>query len=176
MKRWLTLVCVVLATGCGNDKPANPLQGAEQNAPQPVAVQEREIAGRLEQQKRELDEKQRKVTALAERMKTVAPLQDIIDRWLTVRVELSRPDMQLTTQELITRMQALKKEAESAAVDDCSIKARNSMVESMTQTLAITAKVLANKGKTDPSIQQEVNQAYQLQQRAEGELSECTVL
>ena len=173
MKRMLTLMCVLLVAACSDDKAANPLQGAEQNAPKPVAAQERELAARLAEQKNELDAQTRKMAERADRLKTVEPLLEILSRWTAVRVELSRPNMQLSTQELITRMEALKKETEAAPVDSCSGKGRASLVDSMAQTIAIANQALAKKGQPDPTIQEAVDKAFAAQQQAEAQLSEC---
>lgn len=171
MKRMLTLMCVLLVAACSDDKAANPLQGAEQNAPQPVAAQERQLAAQLAEQKNALDEESRKAAEREAKQKIAGPLLDILNRWATLRMELSRPTA--PAQDMIARMETLKAEAEGAPVDSCSAPGKSQLLESMAMIIAMARPVPAGKAPAEQISQENVDKAYALQRQAESVFQQC---
>jgi hypothetical protein len=173
MKNVLCLLCLLFVAACGDKKPGNPLQGAEQNAPPPVAVQEREIQQRLEAQKKELDEQQRQSASRADRLKYAEPLLDMTARWGGLRASIAYPNPNMNTRELLERMEAAKKEAEAAEADSCASPGKASLIETMGLVISIVSRLGENNNKVDAAIQKDIDRANELQNQAESQLRSC---
>jgi predicted small lipoprotein YifL len=170
----LCLMCLIVLTGCGDKKPANSLEGADQNAPQPVAAQEREIQQRLEAQKKELEDQQREAASRAGRMQYVEPLLDMSGRWNSLRQAIAYPNPNSNTRELLERMEAVKKEVEAASTDSCTSPVKAALLEHMGLIIAIVGKLgETSNSKIDAAMQKDVDRANELQGQVDTQLRAC---
>lgn len=142
----VSLVLISLLTACGKKAPESTTT-AEANAPRPVAEQEKEIAARLAEQKKALDEQTSKDRDSADRIRRVKLVADMGRNWSSAVNEVrAAPRSKLA--EPIAKMEALRNEAQAMDTDSCTAPARDTLVRAM-NTMIDAVKAFQSQGTGD---------------------------
>ena len=160
MKRIVTLVGILLAAtafGCKDSVPPKTDVRVE-SASEAARNDDRAIAVRLETQKAAVDLAYARQRENEERQRRVDVIRAIIVRWDAGLDEVGRtPRGEIAVS--IKKLQAVKAEIEVAEVDDCTTKARGTLLVAMTTALEALGMFQKETGTT---ISDAINQKRQL--------------
>jgi hypothetical protein len=132
----------------------------------------RASAARLAEQKAATDEAFEKGRAREERQRNVDALRAIGTRWGEGVIETSRTGRSDLAAP-IRKLQQIKSDAEAVAVDDCTGKARTSLVASMSAAIAAYGMFQKETGDASDASKQQLETAGKLLTTAEQELTTC---
>lgn len=141
-----SLIFVSALAACSKQAPQSTTT-AEANAPRSVAEQEKELAAKLAEQKKELDEQTSKDRDAAERIRRVKLVADMGRNWSNAVNEVrAAPRSKLA--EPISKMEALRNEAQGMDTDSCTAPARDTLVRAM-NTMIDAVKAFQSQGTGD---------------------------
>ena len=167
----LSMLFAVTMFACKDPPPptsATPVESASQTAQR----DDREIAKRLAEQKATVDEAFQRQRAREERQRNVDALQAVAKRWAdTVSVARSTPRFDIAAQ--ITKLQAIRAEANAVEVDDCTGGARNSLQAAMGTWIEAFSLFQKEKGESTESTTQKVQEAETQLRAAYAESAAC---
>jgi hypothetical protein len=172
----LTLtVCLMVAAGCGKEAPPPNQDVRTQTASEARQVDERSIAERLDQQKSATDTKSTLERQQAERTVKLEALRSVGRRWneaLTEATRTGRSDIGGP----IEKMQAAKRDAESVSVDDCTAKARDTLLSSMTVGLDAYNLFRQQSGPVSDAVSAKLQDAIAQLAESDRQLAACTTV
>ena len=174
MKHITALVTIFLAAttfGCNDAVPPKSEVRVE-SASEAARNDDRAIAVRLAAQKAAVDEAFQRERAREERQRNVDALRAVGTRWeaglneagLTPRSDIAG---------LIKKLLAIKTDAETVGVDDCTGNARTQLVSSMATSIEAFSMFQKEKGESGEATTQKVQQGADLLRAAQGEMSAC---
>lgn len=175
MKYIVTLATLSLAAtvfGC-NDTSA-PKEGTPvESASEARRNDDRAIAERLAQQKAAIDEAYARQRENEERQRRVDALRAITARWDEVLSEVSRtPRNEIGAS--IKKLQAIKTEAEAAETDDCTSKARVTLLSAMAAASEALGMFQKETGSTvSEATNQKLQQGVDTLVNAKREMDAC---
>ena len=166
-------VTILAATlvGCGESAPPASTAPVE-SASEAMLKDDREIAVRLTAQKAAAEVAFRKEQDRAERQRFNDPFDAINRRWGAGQDDAGgtrRADMA----GMIKKLEAIKAEAEALATNECTGKARATLVASMSAEIEALAIFSKEKGDPSPATRQQLEKAAALQATAEQEFATC---
>ena len=166
-----TILLAATAFGC-KDSAAPKSEMRVESASEAARNDSRASAARLAEQKAATDEAFEKGRAAEERLRNINALRAVGKRWGAGVSETSRTGRSELGAS-IQKLQLIKSDAEAVAVDDCTSRARTSLVASM--SAAITAYRLFQKeaGDASDASQQQLETAGNLLATADQELTAC---
>lgn len=174
MKHLIALVITLMAAtvfGC-KDSPVPKSEARVESASEAARNDDQAIAKRLSEQKAAADQAFEQGRAREERQRNVDALRAIAGRWAqgfgetgqTGRSSLGAP---------IKKLQAIKAEAEAVAVDDCTGKARASLVAAMGGAISAFELFQKETGDGSPESRQQLETAEKLVAASQQELGAC---
>ncbi len=167
MTRYALMVCALLLTGCGREKPV-----VAPDAVTPIAEQDREIAKRLEEQKVAADAKFREEQDAAARKETVTAMRAVADRWNAEYPNIfGKTPAELAA--VLTKLQAIRGEMQGAPTTQCSEKARNTFTSGMDTVVNAVTAFINSQGEPPPDTQEKFGAGAEIMRRAQAELSPC---
>ena len=174
MKRIVTLVAVLLAAtafGCKDAAPPKTDVRVE-SASEAARKDDREIAERLAQQKAATDDAYQKQRARESRQQYVDLLRAATKRWEDgLSAATLIPRFEIGPQ--ITKLQAIRSEAGTIDVDDCSGPARAILQSSMAVSFEALAMFQKETGESGDATTQKVTQAAELLSQAKTQTDAC---
>ena len=174
MKQIFAFVFIFVAAttfGC-NDAVAPKNEVRVESASEAARNDSRAIAGRLAQQKAAVDEAFERTRALEARQRNVDALRAVSARWLDGLDDVSRiPRSDLA--ESIKKLRAIKTEAETVEVDDCTGKARATLVSSMTASIEAASMFQKEGGTARDATGQKLQQGADSLFAAQREMDTC---
>jgi hypothetical protein len=174
MKHIITLIVILLAAtvlGC-NDAPAPKNDVRVESASEAARNDNRAIAARLAEQKAALEESSQLERARNERQQNVELLSALSKRWAGAVAETSRTGRSDLT-EPIKKLQAIKAEADTIAVDECTGKARATLVASMSAAIAAYGTFQKETGDGSEASKQQLESAGSLLLTSQTDLNAC---
>ena len=167
----VTIVLAVTTFGCKEAAPPKSEVRVE-SASEAARNDDRAIARRLASQKAAVDEAFEQGRAREERQRNVDALRAVSMRWeaglnearLTPRSDIAAPIKKLLT---------IKADAETVAVDACTVEARITLVSSMAASIEAFNMFQKEKGESGEATTQKVQQAADLLRAAQNGVSAC---
>lgn len=151
--KYLHLILVVLLAiagfGC-RDKPADVPEVKVDSASEALRKDQKDIAERFAEQKAAADANSQRESASAERAQNVEALLPIANK-LSSAIGAARATGRRDFAALIKTVEAIKVEAEAVAVDDCTGKVRNDLLEAIATTLDAFNTFVKETGAGDAS-------------------------
>lgn len=171
MKRAFILIFLplVVASGCGDSSTAAKPELA---APPTLRADERDIAKRFAIQQKAHEEKAQLESIQAERRKQFEIVQNVFKRWFEARQEAGRTAREALAGPL-TKLEAIKREAEVVEVNDCTAKAKTMLIESMSAMQDGLATFRQQTGKLDPALKEKLALADSRYYESEDLLAQC---
>ena len=157
--------------GCGESAPPASTAPVE-SASDTMLKDDREIAVRLAAQRAAAEVAFRKEQERAERQRFNDPFDAIYRRWgagLDEAESTRRADMA----GMIKKLEGVKAEAEALATNECTGKARATLVASMSATIEALNLFSKEKGDASAATRQQLEKSAALQTTAEQEFATC---
>jgi hypothetical protein len=169
------VVCLMIAGGCGKEAPRANQDGRTQTASEARQIDERSIAERLDQQKSATDDKGTRDRQQAERNVKLDALRGVGRRWndaLTEATKTGRSDIGGPME----KMQAAKRDAEAVSVDDCTAKARDTLLSSMTVGLDAYNLFRQQSGPVSDAVSAKLQDAIAQLGESDRQLAACSTV
>lgn len=161
----------LLLAACGEDAP-QPTTTAEANAPRPVAEQERELAAKFAEQKAALDQQSDAQRRASEKAARIQAVRGIATKLVELRQEAGKTGRS-DLEKVLPKFNALKSEAGTIEVDDCTRRVRDSLVASIDRTVQTINHFRQQSGAPDAQSQQGAEEAQNLLMEADKQLATC---
>jgi len=174
MKPLILLAAFAVAAGlagCG-DKPAPRAEVPVESASDARRNDERDIAARLAEQKAANDSAYQAERARNERNQMVDTFNAVARRWGQTLNEASRTGRS-DMAPMISKLEAVKAEAEAMAVNDCTGKARGTLVSAMSAAIEAFTMFSKETGDGSAATQQKLVQSSELLLASEREFDTC---
>lgn len=161
-------VCALVIAGCGDKsapKASAASSAADSNDP-------KEIARRFAEQKAESDSKFQADRAAGERNQLIESFNAMGKRWgdgLNEASKTGRNDMPA----MIKKLEAIKAEAEAMPVNECTGKARATLVSAMAAAIESFNMFVKESGEGSAATKEKMLQASELLQAAERDIESC---
>ena len=144
-----------------------------ESADQAVRSDERAIAVRLAEQKAAVETAYRETEAAEDRRKAVDALSQIATRWDSA-VEGASKVLRGELDEPLKKLQAIKSEAETVVVNECTGPARTALVAAMNTSLEAFAAFRADTSAVvSEAIKTKHNKGADMQVEAVAQLAKC---
>ncbi len=144
-----------------------------ESADQAVRNDERAIATRLAEQKTAVETAYREAEAADDKRKAVDALSQIATRWDS-GVEGASKVLRGELDEPLKKLQAIKSEAETVAVNECTGAARAALVAAMNTSLEAFAAFRADTGAVvSEAVKAKHNKGADMQVEAVAQLATC---
>lgn len=166
------IVLAIFLAGCG-DRPPPRSGTAMESADQALRNDERAIAVRLAEQKAAVETAYRQAETTEERRNAKEALSQIVARW-EIAVDGASKVFREQLVEPLKKLQAIKAEAETVAVNECAGAARAALVESMNTTLEAFSMFRAETGTAvSEATKAKHNKGAEMQAEALSQLAKC---
>jgi predicted small lipoprotein YifL len=161
------IACVASLTGCGDKSSKNAAPAAQASQ-----GNEKDVATRFAEQKAAADNAFQASQASNERNQLIDNLSAMGKRWgdgLNEAAKTGRSDMPA----MIKKLEGIKAEAEALPVNDCTGKARTTLVSAMAAAIESFNMFIKETGEASAATKQKMQQASDLLQSAEKEIEAC---
>lgn len=168
----VAIICLAAVSACG-EKAAPRAEVRVESASEALKNDERAIAARLAEQKAGLEEASQRDREASERRQFADTLGAIGKQWRDVLAEATRTGRGEIAGP-IKKMEALKASLDSAAVNNCTGKARATLSSSMSSTIDAFKQFGTETGAgTSDAAQQKLAEALEQLTKFDSELGGC---